>query len=336
MRLLSTLTAAALSIGMLGASAQAQTQVRVGFIPVLGTAPIFVVDKEGWAKEAGLDFKFTTFESGPVMIQALASGTLDVYVAGVAPLGVARSKGIDVKVVAATAIEEMTVAAGSKLAPYFKEGVSPAEAFKAYRAATGKPARLATQPPGSVPHTTLTHWLNEVTKTDKADVEVVPMGIDATQQALLSGAVDGGTIREPTDTIVQNRDKRIKIVALGGQMFPNQPGTVVAVSGAFLQKNPEGVQKIVSGIVRAIALIKSDPKRVAPAIEGALGKGLIDTDTIVAALASPASKFESNPAAIVEATKKMQAYQVSIGTLDKDVPLDGLFDASFYQKAIAK
>jgi NitT/TauT family transport system substrate-binding protein len=336
MRLLSTLTAAALSIGMLGASAQAQTQVRVGFIPVLGTAPIFVVDKEGWAKEAGLDFKFTTFESGPVMIQALASGTLDIYVAGVAPLGVARSKGIDVKVVAATAIEEMTVAAGSKLAPYFKEGVSPAEAFKAFRAATGKPARLATQPPGSVPHTTLTHWLNEVTKTDKADVEVVPMGIDATQQALLSSAVDGATIREPTDTIVQNRDKRIKIVALGGQMFPNQPGTVVAVSGAFLQKNPEGVQKIVSGIVRAIALIKSDPKRVAPAIEGALGKGLIDTDTIVAALASPASKFESNPAAIVEATKKMQAYQVSIGTLDKDVPLDGLFDASFYQKAIAK
>ena len=29
----------------------------------------------------------------------------------------------------------------------------------------------------------------------------------------------------------------------------------------------------------------------------------------------------------------MQAFQVSIGTLDKDVPLDGLFDASFYEKA---
>lgn len=325
--------AAALLAGLASGAAQAQTQVRVGFIPVLGTAPIFVVDKEGWAKEAGLDFKFTTFESGPVMIQALASGTLDVYVAGVAPLGVARSKGIDVTVVAATAIEEMTVAAGAKLAPSFKEGVSPAEAFKAFRAANGKPARIATQPPGSVPHTTLNHWLFEVTKTDKADVEIVPMGIDATQQALLTGAVDGATIREPTDTIVQQRDKRIKIVALGGQMFPNQPGTVVAVSGAFLKKNPDGVQKIVSGVVRAVDLIKADPKRVAPAIEGALGKGLLDTATIVAALGSPASKFEANPMTIVEATKKMQAYQVSIGTLEKDVPLDGLFDASFFEKA---
>ena len=39
-------------------------------------------------------------------------------------------------------------------------------------AANGKPARLATQPPGSVPHTTLVQWLNEVTKTDKADFEI--------------------------------------------------------------------------------------------------------------------------------------------------------------------
>ncbi|MEI8002659.1 MAG: ABC transporter substrate-binding protein, partial [Actinomycetes bacterium] len=47
------------------APAFAQTQVRVGVIPVLGVAPIFVVDKEGWAKAAGFDLKFTTFESGP-------------------------------------------------------------------------------------------------------------------------------------------------------------------------------------------------------------------------------------------------------------------------------
>ena len=333
MRFLTHLAAAALGLASLAAPALAQTQVRVGIIPVLGTSPILIIDKEGWAKEAGLDLKITTFESGPLMIQALASGTLDVYVAGVAPLGVARSRGIDVRVVAATAVEEMTVAAGPKLSPYFKEGVKPAEALKAFRAATGKPARLATQPPGSVPHTTLVHWLQEVTKADKADYEVVPMGIDATQNALLSGAVDGATIREPTDTIVQQRNKAIKIVALGGEMFTDQPGTVLAVSGDFMKKNPQGVQALVDGVVRAIDLIHNDPKKAAPGIEAALGKGLIDTDTIVAALKSPASKFAANPMQIVDATKKMQAFQVSIGTLDKDVPLEGLFDPSFYEKA---
>ena len=331
-----TLAAAAFAAMAAAVPASAQTQVRVGVIPVLGVAPIFVVDKEGWAKEAGFDFKFTTFESGPVMIQALASGTLDVYIAGVAPLGVARSKGIDIRVVTSTAVEEMTVAAGAKLAPSFKPGVAPAQALKDFRAATGKPARLATQPPGSVPHTTLVHWLTQVIKADKADYEIVPMGIDATQQALLTGAVDGATIREPTDTIVQQRDPRIRIVALGGEMFPNQPGTVVAFSGAFLTKNPAGVQKLVDALVKADKLIKAEPKRVAPHVEAALGKGLIDAATIEKALASPASKFTADPRVIMEATAKMQSYQVSIGTLEKDVPLDGLFDVSFYEKAAVK
>ena len=331
-----TLAAAAVAALVAVAPASAQTQVRVGVIPVLGVAPIFVVDKEGWAKEAGFDLKFTTFESGPVMIQALASGTLDVYVAGVAPLGVARSKGLDIRVVTSTAVEEMTVAAGAKLAPSFKPGVAPAQALKDFRAASGKPARLATQPPGSVPHTTLVHWLTQVIKADKADYEIVPMGIDATQQALLTGAVDGATIREPTDTIVQQRDPRIRIVALGGEMFPNQPGTVVAFSGAFLTKNQAGVQKLVDALVKADKLIKAEPKRVAPFVEAALGKGLIDAATIEKALASPASKFTADPRVIMEATAKMQSYQVSIGTLEKDVPLDGLFDTSFYEKATAK
>ncbi len=331
-----TLAAAAFAALVAATPAFAQTQLRVGVIPVLGVAPIFVVDKEGWAKEAGFDLKFTTFESGPNMIQALASGTLDVYIAGVAPLGVARSKGIDIRVVTSTAVEEMTVAAGAKLAPSFKQGVAPAQALKDFRAANGKPARLATQPPGSVPHTTLVHWLTQVIKADKADYEIVPMGIDATQQALLTGAVDGATIREPTDTIVQQRDPRIRIVALGGEMFPNQPGTVVAFSGAFLTKNQAGVQKLVDALVKADKLIKAEPKRVAPYVEAALGKGLIDAATIEKALASPASKFTADPRVIMEATAKMQAFQVSIGTLEKDVPLDGLFDASFYEKATAK
>ena len=330
------LAAAAFTALVAAGPASAQTQVRVGVIPVLGVAPIFVVDKEGWAKEAGFDLKFTTFESGPNMIQALASGTLDVYIAGVAPLGVARSKGIDIRVVTATAVEEMTVAAGAKLAPSFKPGVAPAQALKDFRAANGKPARLATQPPGSVPHTTLVHWLTQVIKADKADYEIVPMGIDATQQALLTGAVDGATIREPTDTIVQQRDPRIRIVALGGEMFPNQPGTVVAFSGAFLTKNQAGVQKLVDALVKADRLIKAEPKRVAPFVEAALGKGLIDAATIEKALASPASKFTADPRVIMEATAKMQTFQVSIGTLEKDVPLDGLFDASFYEKATSR
>ncbi len=327
--------AAGAALAVSAASAQT-APARVGVIPIVGAAPIFVANGQGWAKEAGLDLKFTVFESGPNMIQALASGTIDIYVAGVMPLAVARAKGIESKVVTATAVEEMVFVAGPKLAPYFKEGVAPAQALKDYRAKEGKPARLAAQPPGSVPNTTLQHWLWQVAKADKADAEIVSMGIDATQQAVLVGAVEGAAIREPALTIVQRRNPNIKLVATGGQMFPSQPGTVVAVTPAFAKAHPEKVQGLVDALVKAEKLLKDKPDEAAPFVEAALGKGIVDLATIRKALTSPASRFVTDPRVIVDATAKMQDYQVSIGTLDKAVPLDGLFDPSFFEKSAAK
>ncbi|MET0427653.1 MAG: ABC transporter substrate-binding protein [Microvirga sp.] len=330
------LSALAILAGLLAPlPASAETvPVRIGVIPVIGAAPVFVARGEGWLKEVGLEPSFTTFESGPNMIQALASGTIDVYVAGVAPLAVARTKGIDVRVVAATAVEEMVFVAGPKLAPYFASAPSKAEAFKAFRAKEGRAARLATQPPGSVPNTTLQHWLWQVAKADKADAEVVPMGIDATQQAVLAGAMDGASIREPALTIVQLRNPAIKLIATGGEMFPDQPGTVVAVYGKFADRNPAAVEGLVKALARATDLLKSDPARAAPHVEAALGKGITDVATIQKAISSPAAKFITDPRQIIAATKAMQAYQVSIGTLDKEAPIEGLFDPKPYEKAV--
>lgn len=329
---------AAAGSGWLASRAAAQgarIPVRVGVIPIVGAAPIFVADGLGWTKEKGLDLAFTTFESGPNMIQALASGTIDVYVAGVAPLGVARSRGVDVKVVASTATGENVLVGSPRLARHFKPGVAPADALKAYRAETGKAARLATQPPGSVPNTTLQYWLWEVAKADKADVEIVAMGIDATQQAVLADAVEGGTVREPALTIIQKRNPQVALLAGGDTLFPGQPGTVVAVSGAFLGKHRDAVQDLVTMLVRAGDALAKNPDSVAAPVAANLAKGIVDEQTIAAALKSPASRFVIDPRAIIEPSKAMQAYQVKLGSLKEEVPLDALFDTSFFLKAAA-
>jgi NitT/TauT family transport system substrate-binding protein len=313
--------------------AQTRVPVRVGNIPVVGAAPIFVADKEGWTKAAGLDLAFTTFQSGPNAIQALASGTIDVYVAGVAPLGVARSRGIDVKVVAATATGENVLVGGPRLAKLFSPGVAPAEAFKAYRAASGKPARLATQPAGSVPNTTLQYWLWEVAKANREDVEIVAMGIDATQQAVLADAVEGAIVREPALSIIQKTNPGIKLIEVGDKLFPGQPGTVVGVSGAFLAKHPAAVQSLVDVLVRAGDLLIKDPDRAAPALSDNLGKGIVDLETLKVALKSPATKFVIDPRTVIGPAKAMEAYQVKLGSLKEAAPLDDLFDVRFFEKA---
>jgi len=311
----------------------ARVPIRIGNIPVIGAAPIFVVDKEGWAKEAGLDLTLTTFQSGPHAIQALASGTLDAYVAGIAPLGVARSRGVDVKVVAATASGENVFVAVPRLAQHFVQGVAPAEAFKRYKAATGKPARLAPQPAGSVPNTTLQYWLWEVVKANREDVEVVAMGIDATQQAVLADAVEGATVREPALTIIQKSNPGIKLVEVGDKLFPGQPGTVVAVTGALIAKQPAAVQALVDALVRAGDLLTRDPDKAAPAVAANLAKGIVNLEVIKTALKSPATKFVIDPREVIAPSKAMEAYQVKLGSLKEAAPLDDLFDVRFFEKA---
>lgn len=324
-----------LAAAPLGAArAQGPVSARIGYIPIIGTAPVFVAQGEGWLKEAGINASFTVFESGPNMIQAFASGTIDFYLAGIAPLAVARSRGVDVRVVAATAIAENVFVAAPALAKFFTAGTAPAAAFKAYRAATGKAARLATQPPGSVPNTTLQYWLWEVARPDKADIEIVPMGIDATQQAVLAAAVEGATVREPALSIIQTRNPQIKLVAGGEELFPGQPGTVIAGSGAFVEKNPEAVQKLVASLIRAAELIATNPDKAAPHVGAALGKGIVAPALIRQGLTSPASKFEIDPRKIIEPSRAMQAYQVKLGSLKEELPFEGLFETGFYERAL--
>jgi hypothetical protein len=42
--------------------AQGLTPVRVGYVPVIGASALFVTDRMGWAREAGLDLKLVRFD----------------------------------------------------------------------------------------------------------------------------------------------------------------------------------------------------------------------------------------------------------------------------------
>jgi NitT/TauT family transport system substrate-binding protein len=333
-QLIQMLAASALAVPAVG-RAQARPVIRSGFIPVLGSAPLFLVAHGGLAEQAGVDLRLTQFESGPHMIQAVASGTLDAYVAGVGPVAVARSRGVDLRVVLATAIEEMAFVATGALAGELREGRPAAQGFAALRAAQGRRARLATQPPGSVPNVTLQHWLWEVEHVAREDVEIVPMGIDATQQAVLARAVDGATVREPALTILADRDPTLRLAATGGRMFPDQPGGVVALTGDFMTRQPALADRFVALLVRATAALQRDPAAAAGPVAAALGRGIVPEDLIRRALVSPASRFVADPRRIVDSTRRMFDFQVRIGATRDAPSLDGVFDTGPFLRATA-
>lgn len=329
-------TFSAASAATLSRSASAQTvPVRVGFVPVIGAASLFVIDGAGWAREAGLALATAKFDSGPAAVQAFASGTFDVLAIGVAPVAVARAKGLDATVVSAAGSGGSAFIAAPELAARFAaHGNDPARALAAFRKDTGRRAKLATLPAGGVPTVALNHWLFALNKTDKADAEIVPIGIEAVQQAMLAGAVDGATVLEPSATIVQIRNPNLRVVATALDMFPNIPGVVYAVSRRFLSERRAAAVSLVKLVARATTLIRETPAQAAPHVAAVLGGGLIDPATMVRAMTSKAVAFVADPRAIVEPTKTLLAYQATLGDFAQPPSTDGLFDLSVWDEAV--
>jgi NitT/TauT family transport system substrate-binding protein len=311
-------------------------KIEVGYIPILAAAPLFIMDGEGWAKERGIELKLTRFESGPHAIQALASGQIDAMYAGVAPVLVARSKGVDVSVIANSAVEEIVVAGRGPFAKLVGSAKATPETFKSFAAQNGRKVKIGTQPPGSVPDTVLRHWLFKVVKVDPADVEIIAMGIEKTQQALLAGALDAAIIREPTVTVTKQMDPNVAIVATGAEMFPNQPGTVVAARGAVIREQEQALKDLIKAHLRAIDLIAKDPARAAKVTNEYLGKGLLEPATLETAFRSPGSKFLADPHAMVAPIEAMMNYSVEIGAAEGKVPVAEAFDFRFYDAAVGK
>ncbi|MDB5512331.1 MAG: transporter substrate-binding protein [Enterovirga sp.] len=310
--------------------------VRVGYVPVIGAAPLFVMTGAGWTREAGLDLALTKFESGPPAIQALASGTLDVLFVGIAPIAVGRAKGLPVKVVAASGIGGSGFAVQAPLAASFAATPdSPRDAFAAFRAKTGRPAKLGVLPPGGTPTVALRYWLKR-NAVAAEDFQFVSMGIEGVQQAMLTGAIDGGTVLEPALTIVQSRKPDVTTIAFAPEMYPNLPGVVVAATEAFMAAQPEALVSIVRLASRARDLVLADPKAAAPHIQAVLAGGLVDTAIFERALGSKAIAFVVDPRAIVDATRDSLAFEVEIGDFPTAPAIEGLFDPSWYDRALAR
>jgi NitT/TauT family transport system substrate-binding protein len=319
---------------LLGTAARADTRLDVAYMPIMPVAQLFVVESEGWGRQAGLDLKLTKFDSGPAITTAIASGKFDVMYFGIGPALVARAGGVPIKVVASNVVEQIALIAQGDLAKLGGGAGGAAAGIAAFTQAKGHKPKLATLPKGSVPDLVLRHWLVKIAHLPVDAVEILPMGEDKVQSALLTRAIDGASILEPIVTIVRQRMPDAAILVAGGQMFKDQPGAVLAVRESALAANRDAIAKLVALHVRATELLIKDPKRAAEDVYPFMGAGLVEIGTIEAAIRSPISHFMADPRAIQPATKEMQDFSAEIGLLDKPVDLKLLFDTSFYEQAV--
>lgn len=321
-----------LAITLLCSAPKAETTLSVAYIPIMPMAQLFVMEGEGWTKDAGLDLELTKFSSGPAMLQAMASGRYDVMYVGIGPALVARARGIPIKVVAANVVGQIALIARGDLAKAAGTARNPVEAIRDFIAAQRRRPKIATLPKGSVPDLALRSWLVQTGLGDDA-VDIIGMGEDKVQQALITRAVDAASIMEPIVTIVQQRMPDATILVRGNRMFPNLPGAVVAVGENALAHKHDAIVSLLRLHIRATELLRRDPAAASRDVEKFIGEGLVSPATIERAVRSPLNEFVSDPRRIISATKTMDEFALKIGVFSKPVAVDQLFDISVYAEA---
>lgn len=306
-------------------------KTEIGYMPILPDAQLFVALEDGDIAKAGIDAKLISFQNGPAIVQALASGQLDVAYFGIGPTMVARSKGADIRVVAANIVDQISFVAMGNLAPYFDSG-DPSTAFARFKADKGRPAKISTFPVGSVPQTVLSYWLKNTLHDNGDDLQLVYQGASQVQQSLLTGAVDGAAILEPVVSIVQKRRPEARVIASGAQMFKDQPGAVLAVRQSYLEKHPEIVEKLVAAHIKATHELQQNSPQAIDAVSKYVGGGRLPRDVIKTAVAHSASHFVADPRRIIDSTQHMYDFQRQMGTLKAKLDVKALFDTTFYDK----
>ena len=311
---------------------RAETTLEMAYMPIVPCSQLFVMEGMGWTKKAGINLKLTRFSSGPAIVQAIASGKMDVMCFGIGPAMVIRGKGIKLKVIAAGIVNQIAVIAQGDLVKYFEKYKNGKDALMAFTKDKGRKVKIASFPKGSVPDTVTRHWLLRSLGMKLSDVELIGMGASRVQQALLSRSVDAAGILEPILTIVESKLKGAKVVARARDMMNGQPGSTIAARESVIAKHRDALVKLVELHIRATELLKNNPEKAAPHVRNFIAKGLIDVKTIQKSLESPSSNFKANPGEIVKETKYMHDFQKS-EKINMKVSVDGLFDLSIYRDA---
>jgi NitT/TauT family transport system substrate-binding protein len=331
-RLFSSAASALLGLGfaLCGIQSAIAAPLEVGYMPIIPDAQLFVTLEQGTFPKDGGAPKLMQFQSGPAMVQALLAGQLDIAPVGIGPALVARSKGVDIKVVASNIVEQVSLVALGNLAPYFASG-DQATAFARFAKDKGRQAVIASYPKGAVPEAALQYWLRNRIRADMSGLKLIYQGESQIQESLLTGAIDGAVILEPTTTLVLNKAPKSKVIARGADLFPKQPGAVLLVREKVLREQPALVKALLTAHIAATKMLENDPAKAAPMVQKYVGGGRLPVKLVEQAIHNSKGQFVADPNSIIPATLALQKFQAETGTLSGpavDVPK--MFDTSFY------
>ncbi len=212
------------------------TKVRLGYVPVMIFAPLFVAKERGYFAKEGLDVQLTPVQGGSDSVVQLAAGNFDAAVGGAgAGLFNAAARGVKFTIVAPMHSERPPLASPLVIS------AKRTNEFQSVADLKGK--KVAINATGAATE----YWLAKALATKGLtfkDVQLVTVPFSNVPAALESGSLDASILGEPLTTI--NEDKGVVKVLADG-FIDGFTSTYLYMGDSLLKNNPQAAR----GFMRA-------------------------------------------------------------------------------------
>ncbi len=236
-----------------GSSGGGTTTVKVGLIPIVDVAPLYLGQQKGFFEERGLKLEFSSAQGGAAIVPGVVSGQFQFGFSNMTSLMIARSNDVPVKAVANGIAS--TGEAGKDFEALTVKGDSP---IKSPKELEGKKVAINT-----LKNINETAVRASVRKAggDPDAVELVELAFDQMPAALDAGRVDAAMVVEPALATVKSQGGR----EIANPMIDIAPKLTVAMyftSTRYAQENPETVKKFQEATAESLAYADAHPDEV--------------------------------------------------------------------------
>jgi sulfonate transport system substrate-binding protein len=294
-------------------------EIRIATQPIPAYSPLFVAKQKGWIKEelakagAGADVvTWSSFPSGPPIIESFAAGQQDIGFLGDNPALIGKAAGLNTKIIALTSAGPK----GLAVVVPSKSTIKSPKDLKGKKIAVVK---------GSYAHHLLLLVLQKGGLTVN-DIELINLSQADIATSIVNGNIDAGAVWDPLVTKLTT-DGSVRVLADGTGL--KKGVLVIIASNDFVLKNREKTKALLKAYQRGNAFIKANPQAAAQLIAE-------DVKLPATLLVTVLKKFDFNPAIHtddVQEIKKSEAFLRSNGLIKSPVNVDDFVDIRLNKEA---
>lgn len=286
-----------------------QNVIEVGYLPTDHSAALLVAKHDKTYENNGLNVKTVQINSGSNIVDAVASGDVDIGYVGITPAMQGISKGVPIKVVGSVNM----VGSGIVVEPN-STITSPADL---------KGKSIATPGVSSIQQVLLLYELQKYNITSE-DVDLISINVYNIPSSLAAHKVDAYISYEPFVSLAAYEGIG-NVLIYSNDIINDHPCCVIIASESFIKEHPQELDKFLKIHQQTTEYVNTHPNETANIIDQELTTNIeIEALSLqhITFVSSVNKSFQNN-------VLKFAKIENNLGYLNKTLTANDIFDTQF-------